>query len=46
MISQGNPEGAPSPDDRVETWGRRIGRALAWIAAAFLLLQLLWTYGT
>lgn len=33
-----------APPDRVEIWGRRIGRALGWTAAAFLLLQLFRTY--
>jgi hypothetical protein len=46
MISQRNPDSAPPPNDGIETWGRRIGRALAWIAAAVLLAHLLWTYGT
>jgi hypothetical protein len=32
-------------EDRTERWGRRIGRTLGWIAVAFLLMQLLRTYG-
>ncbi|MEX2127151.1 MAG: hypothetical protein WD871_02770 [Xanthobacteraceae bacterium] len=37
---------AGDESDRVELWGRRIGRALGWIVAAFLIFQLLRTYGT
>lgn len=33
------------PTDRIEIWGRRIGRALGWAAVIFLLLQLMRVYG-
>lgn len=36
--------GAPVRDG-IEVWGRRIGRALGWTAAAFLVFQLIRTYG-
>jgi hypothetical protein len=45
MISQRNSDSTPPPDDGIEIWGRRIGRALALIVAAILLVHLLWTYG-
>ena len=31
--------------DAAELWGRRIGRTLGWLAAAFLLYQLYLAYG-
>lgn len=31
--------------DSAELWGRRIGRTLGWLAAAFLLYQLYLAYG-
>lgn len=34
-----------SGTDKIEVWGRRIGRALGWAAAAFLVFQLIRTYG-
>lgn len=33
------------PDDRIEIWGRRIGRGLALIVAVGLLVHLVLTYG-
>ncbi len=38
------PDAADHAGDRVEIWGRRIGRALGWAAALFLLVQLIRTY--
>jgi hypothetical protein len=32
-------------DDGIERWGRRIGRALAWVAVALLIVHLIWAYG-
>ena len=39
------PVDTAAPNDAIELWGRRIGRALGWAAAAFLLFQLLRIYG-
>ena len=39
------PDTPAEADDVVERWGRRIGRTLGWLAAAFLLYQLYLTYG-
>jgi hypothetical protein len=36
----------PASDDKIERWGKRIGRALGWIAIAFLIFQLMRMYGT
>lgn len=33
------------PDDRIEIWGRRIGRGLALIAVGALIVHLVATYG-
>lgn len=35
---------APERGDGIELWGRRIGRALGWAFAAFLLFQLVRTW--
>jgi hypothetical protein len=37
---------SPEREDGIERWGRRVGRALAWLALALLILHLIWTYGT
>jgi hypothetical protein len=37
--------GDAEPDDRIEVWGRRLGRGLALIAALALLVHLVLTYG-
>jgi hypothetical protein len=37
---------SPQHDDRIERWGRRVGRTLAWRAIVLLLIHLIWTYGT
>jgi len=39
------PDAVSVSTDRVEIWGRRIGRALGWAAVIFLLLQLMRVYG-
>lgn len=39
------PEAPVNSDDPAERWGRRIGRTLGWLAAAFLLYQLYLVYG-
>ena len=41
----GDFSGAEVEQDTVGIWGRRIGRALGWGAAALLVLHLLWTCG-
>jgi hypothetical protein len=38
------PQAPVDSDDPAELWGRRIGRALGWLAAAFLLYQLYLAY--
>jgi hypothetical protein len=39
------PDTPDEANDAVERWGRRIGRTLGWLAAAFLFYQLYLTYG-
>jgi len=40
------PDAPADRSDSVERWGRRIGRTLGWLAAAFLLYQLFTAYGS
>jgi hypothetical protein len=37
--------GAGAEADRIDRWGRRIGRMLGWMVAALLLFYLLRSYG-
>jgi hypothetical protein len=32
------------PDDPAELWGKRVGRALGWIAAAVLIFYFVWSF--
>jgi hypothetical protein len=42
---EGESDSAHVDDDGIERWGRRVGRALAWLGVALLLIHLVWTYG-
>lgn len=33
-----------TPPDRIEVWGRRVGKTLGWAFVVFLLIQLIRTY--
>jgi hypothetical protein len=40
------PDAPADPNDAAERWGGRIGRTLGWLAAAFLLYQLVMAYSS